>query len=265
MGERNTTFGISGGALGAIIAGLVAIIVALIQFVIGPCYSRRQSEDDHKPTTTATETQSTATERSGTHEATSQGTSSGPTTTEGSPKKIGKWQAQRVKVWDRTGKSGILDIIVLSREYRWQCGSITVANLAKQPEDLLADFRSEGMQTRFRELKAVVAVGTASHEGTESQENQRASDRADALVVWLRRAIVQPIPLWGLVLGQRIAGLHDERCSERSDVERPVIILGVVAEDTGFDLESGIHDAFDKGKVPIPQTEYALFKLDLHT
>jgi hypothetical protein len=120
------------------------------------------------------------------------------------------------------------------------------------------------MQARFQGLKAAIAVGVASHEGSDADEDRRATERADQLVVWLRNAIANPIPLWSVNLGRRQTSAEPGPCSDTGE-ERPVIALGVVASEQDFDLESGVRNAFEAGKTGLKLSDYRLFRFSPHS
>jgi len=231
----------------AIVTTIGLVLAALIQFVVGPCVAKAPKEP------TATET--SRTDETARHE---------PRIDEGHVETIGDWEAKHVSAVDSAGKHAVFDVIVLHREYRWACKSTDVTSLAGAPKDIERDFHSEGMQARFHDLKAVVAVGVASHEGSDADEEKRATERADQLVVWLRNSIANPVPLWSVNLGRRHSGIDPGSCLDTGE-ERPVIALGVVSSEQDFDLESGVRNAFDAGKVGLKRSDYHLFRFSAHS
>lgn len=89
--------------------------------------------------------------------------------------------------WDLTpGKE--FDIFVLSQEYRWELGT----NRVMRPDGILADMGQNFdllLEQHGRRYKDLIAVGTASCEGEEGVEIDRAEGRAEQMILWLREAL----------------------------------------------------------------------------
>ena len=89
--------------------------------------------------------------------------------------------------WDLTpGKE--FDIFVLSQEYRWELGTNEVVQPNGQPADMGRNFDLllEQHGGRYKDL---IAVGTASCEGSDGPEIERAESRAHQMILWLREAL----------------------------------------------------------------------------
>ena len=245
-------------AVVALVAGLAAIIVALIQFVIGPCFMK----DDGNKTNTDSETVTATPTTEASTDTNSTTTDALPTNPPPPPSKIGSFTVYVTPVEDEQGNRGVAEVYVLSNEYAWQCRSSEIIRLGGAVEDIASHLQAPPMQERFHKQQALVAVGAASYEGADQgTEERRAMDRAVKLSSWLRNNISGDLPpLWTLNLGQFSSkGRSMTRCSESSEFERPVVILGVTTESPNFSVPAVLSKAFAEPEFPLKREDYSRF------
>ena len=165
---------------------------------------------------------------------------------------------------DAAGKHAAFDVAVLPKDLTWVRKSATALTLQGQelPEAEIANrvFTAE-LRDGLGRSKALVAVGVASQEGERQAETERASQRAVKAAGWLSTVAKPDVPIWTLNLGQFTGGC--EAASEANDTgwQRPLIIVGVRAQDEGANLREAFADAIS-GKSNLPsQSCYTNFDL----
>jgi hypothetical protein len=238
-----------------IVAGIVAIIVALVQFVIGPCYLA-QMRRESAPTPTANETAADATTRIPVV------TVPRPDRTSPSAVRVGSWIVSTLPIEDDQGHKGLVEVFILSNEYSWGCNSSEVVGIGGKVADIGEHLQATPMQERLRTKHALVAVGASSHEGRDREEQERlALRRSRQLVLWLRNNISGELPtLYALSLGQHtFEGGTPEPCSGASESERPVVILGLVSEEPNFSVSTALSKVFVEPDFPLSRGNYSRF------
>lgn len=163
-----------------------------------------------------------------------------------------------------------IDVFVLTQEYRWELGTTNV----KTPGGAIAamDRKLGALLTqgggRYHDL---IAVGTASCEGNDIRESDRAADRAHELVRWLRDAL-QGIDdrtdrnLYRLRLG-RFRSCEGSMRRDTAD-QRRVILVAVKQRLAALDLprlrELLLAELDDPGRLPLgfPVSAYSEFVLE---
>jgi hypothetical protein len=170
--------------------------------------------------------------------------------------------------WDRAPAGGV-DLFVLSQEKRWELGKAKVVDADGEPVE---DMRSR-LKLLLWQLKMgygdLVAVGTASCEGSLSRESSRAGRRSEHLVEWLREALAElddvvPRQIYRLNLGQ----FRDCRglSPDQTDKQRRVIVLAFRNKEHGLDLDA-LREALRQdlsGHSPLgfDPSDYSEFSLD---
>lgn len=133
--------------------------------------------------------------------------------------KNGHWETHRASCHDGAGREANFVLAVLAQEDRWVYGDVD--NLESGPVlDKLPSYLA--VLPELWNAKELVAVGTASEEGSRASEEARAIRRADNILKVLR-PIAGQRPLYRLSLGQHDKG---HRGSETSD-QRRVILIGI--------------------------------------
>ena len=106
----------------------------------------------------------------------------------------------------------------------------------------------------------LVGVGVASEEGDSAAEEARAEARARQIAGWLTAAGPATVPVWSLNLGQ-YQGVCTGCDRSVTDWQRPIIIVGLVAADSGVSLGQALADALrDRSNLPDPSA-YSKFAL----
>lgn len=152
---------------------------------------------------------------------------------------------------DSQGRTAEFNVAVLSREYKWQFGSSYQVkhNDRLIPLDTLkSDLESEGIQRIMENPSQIIAVGTASCEGSPTQEERRAFERAKQIQL-LGKKLFSQVPS---VQNYRLLNLgqyRSENCNSNQDetsYQRSVIIIGVKQETPGVVLDEALRSRLEK-------------------
>lgn len=152
------------------------------------------------------------------------------------------------------GRSYTFRVVVFSAAYSWvyeQDDQVELNGHALPAEDFVHLLESSrGLQDILGKAHELIAVGTASCEGSEwSQEDGRALNRAKALGAWMERARPWPDGVTRPVLSVHLLNLgrywhdraHGQACdSARSGDtadQRKVVLMAVLERDAGADLQ----------------------------
>jgi hypothetical protein len=181
------------------------------------------------------------------------------------------WEKAELKGRDSQGRTADLIVHVLSQEYNWALASSTmVQHLGKDqdPDVIRKHLKQSGLERQMRIATDIIAVGTASCEGSIEEERERARARADRLLIWLRESMPgfddmeQRPDLWRLNLG-KYRGECDSDGSSRIQ-QRRIIFLTVVKKDPGIDLEGALRNAINSsGALGFQLDEYHDFEMIL--
>lgn len=167
-------------------------------------------------------------------------------------------------VEDEEGHRGIVEVYVLSNEYSWKCKSSELVGLGGQPQDIAPHIQAPAMLERLRTKHALIAVGAASFEGTDrATQELLATSRSLTTVAWLRRYMSGELPpIYTLNLGQHLEnGRRQKPCSDLSERERPLVILGVIFDEPGFSVSGALKKAFDEPDFPLHRVDYSQFEI----
>ncbi len=142
--------------------------------------------------------------------------------------------------WDKE-PAGDFDLFVLSQEKRWQLGLAKVVDAdGEEVEDMRAKLGLllSQLQMNYGDL---IAVGTASCEGSLRREGSRAENRSEKLVEWLREALVdlddaKPRQIYRLSLG-RFRVCHG-LSPEETDKQRRVVVLAIRNQHGPLDMDT---------------------------
>jgi serine/threonine protein kinase len=152
---------------------------------------------------------------------------------------------------DSQGRTAEFNVAVLSREYKWQFGSSYQVkhNDRLLPLDTLkSDLESEGIQRIMENPSQIIAVGTASCEGSSTQEERRAFERAKQIQL-LGKKLFSQVPS---VQNYRLLNLgqfRGDNCNSNQDetsYQRSVIIIGVKQETPGVVLDEALRSRLEK-------------------
>jgi hypothetical protein len=151
---------------------------------------------------------------------------------------------------DIAGKGATFLISLLSDEYRWVIGSISEL----EPPHTRLEFSDE-MKENINNAREVICVGASSEDirpgATEEEgrreEEQRAERRAETIAIWVRQAKKE-----GKVRVRKLNVGHHMREGGRgtggveTSHQRRVIIILVLEEDEGVNMDQALRDALEK-------------------
>jgi len=155
-----------------------------------------------------------------------------------------------VKGHDIDGKGITFIISLLSDEYRWVIGS--TSELEPPHTNLVF---SEEMKQNINAAREVICVGASSEDirpgATEEQgrqeEEERAERRAETIAIWVRQVISRG----GIRVRKLNVGHHVREGGQATGVadtshQRRVIIILVLDEDEGANMDQALRDALEK-------------------
>lgn len=167
---------------------------------------------------------------------------------------------------DDQGRKASFLISLLSDEYRWKLGRI----------DLL-----ENLQTRINftpEMRQnlngsveVICIGASSEEIVQGMseedgrrvEELRAGRRAEAISMWVRDVLSKPINVRKLNIGHRDPTANTDLPYDDTSDQRRVIIVLVLKEENGVNIDQALRNAFKQEKTKQPIYETILTKYSL--
>jgi hypothetical protein len=165
---------------------------------------------------------------------------------------------------DAAGKHAAFDVAVLPKDLTWVRGSTSELTLQGQPlpaTEIAARVFTSELREGLGRSKSVIAVGVASQEGERAAETDRAGQRARAAASWLTTAVAPEVQIWSLNLGQFTGTCQAAEEATDTGWQRPLIIVGVRAQDDGVNLSEAFGDAIT-GKSNLPsQNCYTNFDL----
>ncbi len=164
---------------------------------------------------------------------------------------------------DKAGRRGTFDVVVLNKSFLWVRGS--AEDLEKDGRtiprgELAAAVLDDEVRNALAGAKDVIAVGTASQEGSAAEEVARAERRAKQAATLVSGAVTGDIPIWTLNLGQ-----YRDPCADCETAgtswQRPFIVVAVKETDPGTEIGEALADAMTgKDNLPSP-TSYSAFAL----
>ena len=162
---------------------------------------------------------------------------------------------------DDQGRRTSFRILLFTDEFRWRMNSYDDVGLGNARPHF-----TDEMKAVLNSARAVICVGASSEEipaGTSFAagrqiEERRAALRAEKIAVWVREVLQQPIPVRKLNVGHHSPTGQDET----SDQRRVVIIL-VLDQDEGADIDQALRSAMAGESVRAPIFEALLTKYSL--
>ncbi|MES2110864.1 MAG: hypothetical protein V4577_19060 [Bacteroidota bacterium] len=161
-----------------------------------------------------------------------------------------------------------VDIQILSKDYRWECLSKTQIEGNNLPDinEIIKDYSDD------RELKdavGIVCVGTASSEGNDLDEEDRAYGRAKTLVDIVKQNLIskKDIPVLGLNFGRYNRTIKGP-CTDATINQRLIVIVKIIERSeklTDEGLESSLRKLFVEkaanlnSRFPIDITQYTMY------
>ena len=164
---------------------------------------------------------------------------------------------------DKAGRRGTFDVVVLNKSFLWVRGSAEALEKDGKTiagSDLAAAVLDEEVRAALAGAKEVIAVGTASQEGSAAEEQARAERRAQTAAGLVGGAVTGDVPVWTLNLGQ-----YRDPCADcetgGTSWQRPFIVIAVTALEPDANMGEALADAMSgKERLPSPQS-YSAFAL----
>lgn len=162
---------------------------------------------------------------------------------------------------DDEGRRASFRILLFSDEFRWRMNSSdAVAHGLARPQ-----FTDE-MKAVLNSASEIICVGASSEEipaGTSfaagrKLEERRAALRAEKSAVWVRQVLRNPIPVRKLNVGH-----HSPTDGEDTSAQRRLVIILVLDQDEGADLDQALRAAMAGESVRAPIFESLLTKYSL--
>jgi hypothetical protein len=164
---------------------------------------------------------------------------------------------------DKAGRKGAFDVVVLNKSFLWVRGS--AEDLEKDGKtipapELAAAVLDEEVRSALSDAREVIAVGTASQEGSATDEVDRAQRRAKQAATLVSGAVAQTVPISTLNLGQ-----YREPCTNcetgGTSWQRPFIVIAVKSLEPDTNMGEALADAMTgKKRLPSPSS-YSTFVL----
>ncbi len=165
---------------------------------------------------------------------------------------------------DLVGRKASFRILLFTDEFRWRINSSdSLDTTSGRPK-----FTDE-MKAVLNDAKEIICVGASSEEipsGVSYQlgrdtEERRAARRAEQIALWVREALVRPIPVRKLNVGHHTP---TRRSGDTSDQRRVVIILVLEHEDD-TNIDQALRDAMGKEAERAPVFDTLLTRYSLVT
>lgn len=167
---------------------------------------------------------------------------------------------------DKAGRRGTFDVVVLNKSFLWvrdSADQIEKDGKAIAGDDVAAAVLDADVRAALADALEVIAVGTASQEGSAAEEQARAGRRAETAAKLVSGAVTANVPVWALNLGQ-----YRDPCSDCETAgtswQRPFIVIAVKSLEPGGDMGEALADAMSgKERLPSPASysAFALFRV----
>lgn len=169
----------------------------------------------------------------------------------------------QVEGFDKQNRRGLFDIVVLKKQFLWVRSSSdqlerngVVLPLATVSDSIF----DRDMRLALENALDIVAVGTASEEGTAETEVARANRRAHETAKLVKSNADMDAPIWTLNLGQYMQPCSDCEANE-TNWQRPFIVIAVVSKEDGLNLKEALQNAMSgRSELPSPR-RYSNFDL----
>ena len=167
------------------------------------------------------------------------------------PQKIGDvMYYPYLKATDSQGKSAEVNMAVLSDRYEWELASSDKVRLKGQTQAvpisiLKQELEKQGIFKIMNNPNRIIAIGAASCEGTQLEEENRAMSRAKTIQKELVKPLfdVKEFPI--LNLGQ-FNNTACKRDASGTSIQRSLVIVGMRKEDPGLELKSALYSRLGK-------------------
>ena len=152
---------------------------------------------------------------------------------------------------DRQGKSAEINMAILSDRYEWQLGSDSQVKLKGQNKSIPISSLKQELEIRKDIFKVmdnpnrIIALGTASCEGTPSEEEARAMNRAKTIQDQIVKKLFQVGEYPILNLGQ-FKRDNCQRNAQGTSFQRSLVIIGMRKESPGLEVKAALYQRIGK-------------------
>lgn len=162
---------------------------------------------------------------------------------------------------DDQGRRTSFRILLFSDEFKWRLNSYDVVEHgAARP------LFTDEMKAVLNSAREVICVGASSEEipagvsfaAGRLKEERRAALRAEKIAVWVREVLERPIPVRKLNVGH-----HSPTGDGETSDQRRVVIILVLDQDEGADIDQALRAAMAGESVRAPIFEALLTKYSL--
>jgi eukaryotic-like serine/threonine-protein kinase len=171
-----------------------------------------------------------------------------------------------LKATDSRGKSSEINMAVLSDRYEWQLGSADAIRLKGQTQafpiaKLKQELEKQGIFKIMDNPNRIIAIGTASCEGTGPEEELRAMSRAQTIQDKLMKQLFQVKEYQVLNLGQ-FKRDNCQRDVTGTSFQRSLVIVGMRKESEGLAVKEAVHKRLEKTIKNLNLADYSLGSVD---
>ena len=182
--------------------------------------------------------------------------------------RIGEFEIiPRVTGVDKNQKEAKFQFAILSNQYNWKYESDSQIELNGVVANIYPLLSSKEMISNFRATAEIISVGTASCEGQNNLENERAYARAINLDKWLKQVLEKHEDLKAKETYTLTLGKYREECSLRTEqktaLQRRVIIISIIYRDKEVNLSEALYDAMkNRPNLSFDIENYGDFRLE---
>jgi eukaryotic-like serine/threonine-protein kinase len=171
-----------------------------------------------------------------------------------------------LKATDSRGKSSEINMAVLSDRYEWQLGSADAIRLKGQTQafpisKLKQELEKQGIFKIMDNPNRIIAIGTASCEGTGPEEELRAMSRAQTIQDKLMKQLFQVKEYQVLNLGQ-FKRDNCQRDVTGTSFQRSLVIVGMRKESEGLAVKEAVQKRLAKTIKNLNLADYSLGSVD---
>lgn len=162
------------------------------------------------------------------------------------------WERIGFEGRDKQDKPVQMELLVLSDEYFWIFGGLSITDRNGLHLDLREHLASASMKNILEKSQGVVCIGTASEEGNRRLEEIRAAERADLLSHWIIDTQPDINTVYALGLGQyQKRDVPETEKAPSSEEQRRIILINIISNPENADLSTAIRNGLDSLK-PLP-------------
>ncbi len=179
--------------------------------------------------------------------------------------KVVNWDNIQFKGVDRQGKTVKMTLIVLSEDFFWRFGGLSITNRQGHILRIADHLASEPMKAAIRNSRGLICIGTASEEGGLKLEEYRAALRANRLINWVVDTQPQINSVYALGLGQyqknRLPSGKPENGLSSND-QRRIILINITHMPARANLVEALKNGLNQLQpLPFELQQFSTFDL----